>query len=209
MFCQEYWAERGMKTASRASTTSTARTARWDGGREKAPAAICRKVIDAVEREQRSHRHLGRRHADAQLHVHRRLHRAASTASPTARRSSPRRSISARASWSRSTTWSSIVEEIAGVKLEREYDLERPTRRRRPQQRQHLHQEDARLGAEHHLGRRSRRDVPLDPDAISSPTPAEGCGPSRRQIRQPTAKGRSASTLSSKMVRRRARRLSN
>ena len=33
--------------ASPASTTSTARYGTWDGGREKAPAAICRKVIDA------------------------------------------------------------------------------------------------------------------------------------------------------------------
>ena len=32
-----------------ASTTSTARIGTWDGGREKAPAAICRKVIDAKD----------------------------------------------------------------------------------------------------------------------------------------------------------------
>ena len=31
----------------RATTTSTARTARYDGGREKAPAAICRKIAQA------------------------------------------------------------------------------------------------------------------------------------------------------------------
>ena len=35
--------------ASPASTTSTARFGTWDGGREKAPAAICRKVIHAKE----------------------------------------------------------------------------------------------------------------------------------------------------------------
>ena len=47
----------------------------WDGGREKAPAAICRKVIEAAARRQARDRNLGRRQADAQLHVHRRLRR--------------------------------------------------------------------------------------------------------------------------------------
>ncbi len=46
----------------------------WDGGREKAPAAICRKVTEAKSRAARD-RDLGRRRADPQLHVHRRLRR--------------------------------------------------------------------------------------------------------------------------------------
>jgi GDP-D-mannose 3',5'-epimerase len=46
----------------------------WDGGREKAPAAVCRKVIAAVVSGQARDRDLGRRHADAFVHVHRRLH---------------------------------------------------------------------------------------------------------------------------------------
>ena len=41
------------------------------------------------------------------------------------------------------------VEEIAGVKLEPQVRSERPQGRRRPQQRQHVHQEHAQLGAEH------------------------------------------------------------
>ncbi len=45
----------------------------YDGGREKAPAAICRKVIAAQLVGQRRDRSLGRRRADPQLHVHRRL----------------------------------------------------------------------------------------------------------------------------------------
>ena len=45
----------------------------WDGGREKAPAAICRKVIQAKETGEHDDRNLGRRQADPQLHVHRRL----------------------------------------------------------------------------------------------------------------------------------------
>ncbi len=46
----------------------------WDGGREKAPAAICRKVIDGEDERQARNRDLGRRQAHAQLHVYRRLH---------------------------------------------------------------------------------------------------------------------------------------
>ena len=45
----------------------------WDGGREKAPAAICRKVIAGEALRATRDRDLGRRRADAQLHVHRRL----------------------------------------------------------------------------------------------------------------------------------------
>ena len=45
----------------------------YDGGREKAPAAICRKVIEAKLERQARDRNLGRRPPDPQLHVHRRL----------------------------------------------------------------------------------------------------------------------------------------
>jgi nucleoside-diphosphate-sugar epimerase len=50
MFCQEYWAERGLKTAIARMHNVYGPHGSWDGGREKAPAAICRKVVDAVER---------------------------------------------------------------------------------------------------------------------------------------------------------------
>ena len=45
----------------------------YDGGREKAPAAICRKVAEAKLSGTQRDRDLGRRRADPQLHVHRRL----------------------------------------------------------------------------------------------------------------------------------------
>ena len=45
----------------------------YDGGREKAPAAICRKVVQAKLSGSTRDRDLGRRRADAQLHVRRRL----------------------------------------------------------------------------------------------------------------------------------------
>jgi nucleoside-diphosphate-sugar epimerase len=47
MFCQEYWHERGMKTFIARFHNVYGPNGTWDGGREKAPAAICRKVIAA------------------------------------------------------------------------------------------------------------------------------------------------------------------
>lgn len=49
MFCQEYWAERGMKTFIARFHNVYGPNGTWDGGREKAPAAICRKVIEAKD----------------------------------------------------------------------------------------------------------------------------------------------------------------
>jgi len=49
MFCQEYWAERGMKTAIARFHNVYGPHGTWDGGREKAPAALCRKVIEAID----------------------------------------------------------------------------------------------------------------------------------------------------------------
>ncbi len=47
MFCQEYTAERGMKTYIARFHNVYGPWGTWDGGREKAPAAICRKVVEA------------------------------------------------------------------------------------------------------------------------------------------------------------------
>jgi len=47
MLCQEYWAERGMKTFIARFHNVYGPYGTWDGGREKAPAAISRKVIAA------------------------------------------------------------------------------------------------------------------------------------------------------------------
>jgi GDP-D-mannose 3', 5'-epimerase len=49
MFCQEYWAERGMRTAIARFHNVYGPYGTWDGGREKAPAAISRKVIEAKD----------------------------------------------------------------------------------------------------------------------------------------------------------------
>jgi nucleoside-diphosphate-sugar epimerase len=48
-FCQEYWHERGMKTFIARFHNVYGPHGTWDGGREKAPAAMCRKVIEAID----------------------------------------------------------------------------------------------------------------------------------------------------------------
>ncbi len=49
MFCQEYWHERGMKTFMARFHNVYGPHGTWDGGREKAPAALSRKVIEALD----------------------------------------------------------------------------------------------------------------------------------------------------------------
>jgi nucleoside-diphosphate-sugar epimerase len=49
MLCQEYWAERGLPTFIARFHNVYGPHGTWDGGREKAPAAICRKVIEALD----------------------------------------------------------------------------------------------------------------------------------------------------------------
>ena len=50
MFCQEYWSERGMMTFIARFHNVYGPHGTWDGGREKAPAALCRKVIEAQDK---------------------------------------------------------------------------------------------------------------------------------------------------------------
>lgn len=49
MFCQEYFSERGMKTFIARFHNIYGPHGTWFGGREKAPAAMCRKVIEAID----------------------------------------------------------------------------------------------------------------------------------------------------------------
>jgi len=49
MVCQEYWAERGMKTFIARFHNVYGPNGTWDGGREKAPAALSRKVIECKD----------------------------------------------------------------------------------------------------------------------------------------------------------------
>src|SRR5512143_3921699 len=49
MFCQEYWAERGLETHIARFHNVYGPNGTWFGGREKAPAALCRKVVEAKD----------------------------------------------------------------------------------------------------------------------------------------------------------------
>jgi len=49
MFCQEYWAERGLETHIARFHNIYGPHGTWFGGREKAPAAISRKVLEALD----------------------------------------------------------------------------------------------------------------------------------------------------------------
>jgi GDP-D-mannose 3',5'-epimerase len=125
MFCQEYWHERGMKTFIARFHNVYGPHGTWDGGREKAPAAICRKTIEAVDRgtgvikiwgdgtATRSFMYIDdcTRGIDAIMHTNDLI------ATPINLGSSELVSINELVS---------RVERIAGVKLRREYDLDAP-----------------------------------------------------------------------------------
>jgi nucleoside-diphosphate-sugar epimerase len=50
IICQEYWHEKGLETHIARFHNVYGKSASWFGGREKAPAALCRKVIEAKDK---------------------------------------------------------------------------------------------------------------------------------------------------------------
>ncbi len=168
MFCQEYWAERGMKTFIARFHNVYGPHGTWDGGREKAPAAICRKVIEAKDRgsgsieiwgdgtQTRSFMYID----DCTEGIDRIMHCDDSIATPINLGSSELVSIN---------DLVSIAEEIGGVKLQPRLRSECPAGRGRPQQRQHDDQEHPRLGAAHAVPRGAGEDLCLDRPAIRGP----------------------------------------
>jgi nucleoside-diphosphate-sugar epimerase len=126
MFCQEYWAERGLKTAIARLHNVYGPHGSWDGGREKAPAALCRKVIEAVHERSgriviwgdgtatRSFTYIG----DCVSGIDRVTHCDALIATPVNLGSSELVSIDELVS---------KIERIAGATLERDYDRSAPT----------------------------------------------------------------------------------
>jgi GDP-D-mannose 3', 5'-epimerase len=125
MFCQEYAAERGMKTSIARFHNVYGPWGTWDGGREKAPAALCRKVIEAKDTgkleiniwgdgtQTRSFMYID----DCVLGIDMIAHCDDLIATPINLGSSELVSID---------NLVSMVEEIAEVKLERHYDLTAP-----------------------------------------------------------------------------------
>src|SRR6266568_1555760 len=125
MFCQEYWAERGLKTAIARFHNVYGPWGTWDGGREKAPAAICRKVIQAIDSgdhaisiwgdglQTRSFMYID----DCTKGIDSIMHSDELIATPINLGSSELVSIN---------DLVSKVEKIAGIKLKRSYDLSAP-----------------------------------------------------------------------------------
>jgi nucleoside-diphosphate-sugar epimerase len=125
MFCEEYTAERGMKTAIARFHNVYGPYGTWDGGREKAPAALSRKVIEAKDtgnyvidiwgdgNQTRSFMYID----DCVKGIDMIMHFEGLNATPVNLGSSELLSINELVSQ---------IEKVAGVQLEREYDLDAP-----------------------------------------------------------------------------------
>jgi nucleoside-diphosphate-sugar epimerase len=125
MFCQEYWAERGLETHIARFHNIYGPNGTWFGGREKAPAAICRKVLEAIDSgrhsidiwgdgtQTRSFCYID----DCIEGIDRIMHAEELIATPINLGSSELISID---------NLVSMVEDIAGVRLERTYEPEAP-----------------------------------------------------------------------------------
>ena len=125
MFCQEYWAERGMKTFIARFHNVYGPHGTWDGGREKAPAAISRKVIQAKDtgkheiviwgdgNQTRSFMYI----SDCVFGIDQIVHCEKLIATPINLGSNELISVN---------DLVSMAEEIGGVKLQRHYDLTAP-----------------------------------------------------------------------------------
>ena len=125
IFCQEYWAERGLETHIARFHNAYGPKGTWYGGREKAPAALCRKVIEARDtgkyeidiwgdgHQTRSFMYIG----DCVKGIDMIMHCDDLIATPINLGSSELVSINELVS---------LIEEIAGVKLQRRYALDAP-----------------------------------------------------------------------------------
>jgi len=125
MFCEEYWHERDMRTFMARFHNVYGPWGTWDGGREKAPAALCRKVIEAKDSgrheitiwgdgsQTRSFTYID----DCVFGIDQIMHCDTLTATPINLGSNELVSIN---------NLVSLAEEIGEVKLERHYDLTAP-----------------------------------------------------------------------------------
>jgi GDP-D-mannose 3', 5'-epimerase len=125
IFCQEYWAERGLKTFIARFHNVYGPWGTWDGGRDKAPAAICRKVIeikntggDTIKiwgdgKQRRSFMYID----DCTEGIDKIMHCNELIATPINLGTSEMISIN---------DLVSFIEEIGGVKLKRVYELDAP-----------------------------------------------------------------------------------
>jgi nucleoside-diphosphate-sugar epimerase len=125
MFCQEYWAERRLKTFIARFHNVYGPYGTWDGGREKAPAALSRKVIEAKDTGEREIEIWGDGSQtrsfmyidDCVKGIDMVMHCDDLIATPVNLGSSELVSINELVS---------VIEEIAGIEMERRYDLDAP-----------------------------------------------------------------------------------
>src|SRR5579864_7259082 len=125
MFCQEYWNERGIKTFIARFHNVYGPHGTWDGGREKAPAALSRKVIQAIDTGKKDIMIWGNGHQtrsfmyidDCVKGIDMITHCDKLIATPINLGSSELVSIN---------ELLSRIEKIAGVKMNRKYDLTAP-----------------------------------------------------------------------------------
>ena len=125
MFCEEYWHERGMKTVIARFHNVYGPHGTWDGGREKAPAALCRKVIEAIDTGKKDITIWGDGHQtrsfmyidDCVVGIDKIMHSDDLIATPINLGSSELVSIN---------ELLTKIEKIAGVKMNRKYDLNAP-----------------------------------------------------------------------------------
>ncbi|MFB3825422.1 MAG: NAD-dependent epimerase/dehydratase family protein [Bryobacteraceae bacterium] len=125
MFCEEYWAERGLETHIARFHNIYGPHGTWFGGREKAPAAMCRKVLEAIDSGRHSIEIWGDGTQtrsfcfieDCVLGIDQIMHSRDLIATPINLGSSELISIN---------DLVSMVEDIAGVKLTRTYDPDAP-----------------------------------------------------------------------------------
>lgn len=125
MFCQEYWAERGLETHIARFHNVYGPNGTWFGGREKAPAALSRKAIEAKDTGQheidiwgdgtqtRSFMHID----DCVYGIDRIMHCDQLVATPINLGTSELVSINRLVD---------TIEEIAGIELNRTYKLDAP-----------------------------------------------------------------------------------
>jgi len=125
MFCQEYWHERGLKTFIARFHNVYGPHGTWDGGREKAPAALCHKVVEALDTGKKAITIWGNGHQtrsfmyidDCVQGIDKIMHCDDLMATPINLGSSELVSIN---------DLLTKIEKIAGVKLKRHYDLDAP-----------------------------------------------------------------------------------
>jgi GDP-D-mannose 3',5'-epimerase len=125
MFCQEYWEERGLETHIARFHNVYGPNGTWFGGREKAPAAISRKVIEALDSGDHRIEIWGDGHQtrsfmfidDCTLGIDQIMHSEKLIATPINLGSSELISIN---------DLVSMVEQIAGITLKRSYKLDAP-----------------------------------------------------------------------------------